>query len=597
MDNYLEYPFDNNLILRKKKAIKQDLLKREGLVEKKLAVLGGSTTSEIKDILELFLLRKGIKPLFYESDFNKYYEDIMFENPQLKEFCPDIIYIHTTNLNITGYPELNASEKVVKKLLLTEFKKFQSLWQKIHDTYKCYIIQNNFELPDYRCLGNLDSSDIHGKTYFINYLNMEFAKYAYKNKNFFINDINYLSSSIGLGHWYDKTLWYSYKCAVSYEAIPLLTHNIAKIIQAIYGKSKKCLVLDLDDTLWGGTIGDDGVNNIKIGNETSVSVAYTGFQKYIKELKNRGIILSVCSKNDLKNAQEGFLHPDSILKLDDFASFQANWEPKYKNVLQAAREINIDSNSMVFIDDNPVEREIVKSQIPFIAVPEIGSDITRFIEFIDKEGYFEPAFISEETLQRNNYYKENNNRTDFKIKFENYDDFLESLRMNAEISSFIPVYYNRITELINKTNQFNLTTKRYNYFDVKIMAIDNNYITLYLKLSDKFGDNGLISIIIGEIKNFTECHINLWLMSCRVLKRNVEFVMFDRLVEECQKREIKTIYGYYFSTNKNNMVADFYQNLGFKYLSNKEKDSVWVYTIPDKYIAGKRFIKIVNKED
>ena len=574
---HLEYPLDVNKILRKKKSIKKDLLINGNFIEKNIAILGGSTTSEIKNILDLFLLKNGIKPKFYESEYNKYYEDALFGSDELDEFSPDIIYIHTTNQNIIKYPESKDTSEDMATLLSNEIQKYKSIWNSL-SKFDCAIIQNNFDYTEDRSLGNLDCYDIHGKTYFINKLNDEFSFNAREIKNLYINDINYLSSYIGLRHWFDRTLWYQAKYAVSMESIPELAFNISKIITSVCGKSKKCLVLDLDNTCWGGVIGDDGLDRIHIGTETAVAESYTVFQKYTKELKDRGITLAICSKNDFENAKEGFKHPESILKFDDFTSFKANWNPKNHNILDIAKSINIGIDSLVFIDDNPVERGIVLSQVPSVSVPDVGSDVIEFMAHIDRNGYFEPISLSNDDMNRAQYYKNNKKRANNQTTFLSYDEFLVSLDMTAEIKSFSSVYLERITQLTNKTNQFNLTTKRYTTGEINTIAASNEYIKIYGKLTDKYGNNGLIAISIGRVEN-KSCHLDLWLMSCRALKRDMEFAMLDELVSKCKDQNVFEIIGYYYKSAKNSMVSDLYEKFGFNLLKKNDEGTVWKLNI------------------
>ena len=587
----LEYPLDVNIILRKKKSIKKYLLLQDNLIEKNIVILGGSTTSEVKNILELFLLNNGIKPNFYESDYNKFYEDALFGNDVLDKFNPDIVYIHTTNQNIIKYPELKDSEIEINTLLSNEMQRYKAIWTSL-SKFDCAIIQNNFDLTIDRSLGNLDCSDIHGKTYFINKLNDELAKSSREIKNLYINDINYLSSYLGLKDWFDKSLWHQAKYALNLSAIPELAFSISKIINSISGKTKKCLVLDLDNTCWGGIIGDDGLGGIHIGTETAVSETFTSFQIYAKELKQRGITLAVCSKNDFKNAKEGFEHPESILKFDDFTSFKANWEPKHQNIIDIAKEINIGIDSLVFIDDNPVERDIVFSQIPSVSVPNIGSDVINFIEHIDRNGYFEPISLLSDDINRNQYYEDNKKRAVEQSTFKSYDEFLVSLDMTADIKSFSSVYLDRITQLTNKTNQFNLTTKRYTAGEIENIANSDDYIKVYGKLTDKYGDNGLIAITIGRVEA-KQCHIDLWLMSCRVLKRDMEFAMLDELVSQCKEKGVSEIIGYYFKSAKNNMVSLFYEKFGFELKETSDEDTVWKLDI-SSYENKNKFIGVSN---
>ncbi len=590
----LEYPFDVNYLIKNKKKIKKELLNNQGLIEKKIAILGGSTTSEIKNMLEIFLLNYGIKPSFYESEYNKFYEDAVFGNEELDNFNPDIIYIHTTNRNIINYPTMCDDEKQVQEKLESEFSKFKTVWEKLFSKFNATIIQNNFEYPYYRLLGNKDAVDIHGKTNFITKLNQKFYDYANEAKNFFINDINYVSSCYGLDKWANQFYWHMYKYAMEVPAIPYLSFNLANIIKSIYGKNKKAFVLDLDNTLWGGIVGDDGVENLAIGPEVPSGQVYSEFQQYIKAHKDLGIILNINSKNEHENAIAGLNHVAGTLKPDDFIIIKANWNPKNMNIKDIAEELNLGADSFVFVDDNPAERKIVSSYVDGIATPEIDVP-ENYIRIIDHNSYFEMTNFSNEDLKKNELYKDNAKRSQMMATFENYDDYLKSLKMKAEITSFKPIYLERISQLSNKSNQFNLTTKRYSLADIEEVNNDDSYIKLYGKLEDIFGDNGVISVTIGKIKNNDELHIDLWIMSCRVLKRNMEFAMMDKLVEKAKERKIKTIYGYYYPTLKNKMVNNFYDLQGFELVSEDEQgNKVYKLDISKEYTNKNNSIEVTK---
>lgn len=579
----LEWPFDGDYILSKKRKLKKELLNSgQNFLEKRVAILGGSTTSDIRQILELFLLNYGIKPEFYESEYNQYYQDAMFSNPELEAFKPDVIYIHTSNRNIASYPQLTDSIDAVNELIKTERQKFVSMWDRISSVYHCPIIQNNFEYPYYRLLGNQEAVLAQGKINFITRLNAEFYEYAQTHQNFFINDINYLSSYYGLDKWSNPFYWHMYKYSCCVSAIPDLAFNISKIIKSIYGKNKKGFVLDMDNTLWGGIIGDDGVDNIILGQETPLGQVYSEFQAYIKEHTQLGIILNINSKNELENALSGLTHPDSILKKDDFIVIKANWEPKDKNFVEIADKLNLLPESLVFVDDNPAERTIVKEQIPNVSVPDIGS-VENYVNILDKSGFFEVTNLSKDDLKRNEMYQENVQRESLQSKFVNYEDYLLSLNMKATIRAFESIYMARIAQLSNKSNQFNLTTRRYTQAEIEEVAVNPDYITLYGKLEDKFGDNGVVSVVIGHKKKDI-LHVDLWLMSCRVLKRNMEFAMMDTLVKMALKEGITTIKGYYYPTAKNNMVKDFYKIQGFNKDSEDENgNTIWSLVIDSNY--------------
>lgn len=590
----LEYPFDSELILKKAKSIKKTLLS-DGTtrIKKKIAVLGGSTTHDVIRILELFLLHYGIEPSFYESEYGQYWQDAMFDNPELAEFAPDLIYIHTTNRNIAEYPAVGDSREKTGQLIKDTYEHFRVMWEKLKETYGCVIIQNNFEFPYYRLLGNMDAVNSNGRVAFVNRLNALFAEYAAANENFYLQDIQYLSACYGLDKWGDSFYWHMYKYALCVPAIPTLSYNLANIIKSVYGKNKKAYVLDLDNTLWGGVVGDDGPENIEIGQETSMGQVYAEFQSYLKEQKQIGIMLNVSSKNEEENALAGLSRPDSVLKPDDFMVIKANWEPKSKNVAEIAAELNIGTDSLVFVDDNPAEREIIRQNLPGVAVPEMDKP-EEYLKTLDRSGFFEVTGLSEDDTKRNEMYKANQERKKMQDNFADYGEYLKSLDMKAEIGAFVPLYMARIAQLTNKSNQFNLTTKRLSQADIEHMAEDSSYITLYGKLADKFGDNGVVSVVIGKIKE-DALHIELWLMSCRVLKRDMEFAMMDRLTEECKKRGIARIYGYYYPTAKNKMVENFYGLQGFT-LKNRddEGNAEWEYEIPAAYENKNRYIEITE---
>lgn len=590
----LDYPFDSEYIIRNKRKIKRSLLERPNLMEKRIAILGGSTTDDIKNMLELFLLNYGIKPVFYESEYNMYYEDALFGNSELDGFKPDIIFIHTTFRNLINTPSITDTQEEVEEKLNNEFNRFIAIWESLANKFSSVIIQNNFEWPHYRLMGNKDVSNFHGLTNFITRINMLFYDYAEKHDNFYINDINYVSSCYGLDRWHNLFYWYMYKYAMDVNAIPYLSFNLAHIIKSIYGKNKKALVLDLDNTLWGGVIGDDGKEGIHVGPELSSGQVYYEFQDYLKKNKELGILLNINSKNDYENAIDGLNSPGCLLKPDDFIIIKANWENKNKNIIDISEELNIGADSFVFVDDNPVERDIVSTFVDGIAVPSL-SNPEDYIKVIDRNGYFEVTNFSKEDLKKSELYKDNAKRSALMATFESYDDYLLSLKMTSEIMSFKDIYLERISQLSNKSNQFNLTTKRYSISDIESIKNDDNYIKLYGTLKDIFGDNGLISVVIGE-KRLDELHIDLWIMSCRVLKRNMEYAMMDEVVKLSKEKEITKIYGYYYPTLKNKMVENFYDGFGFDLVNEDEQGNKTYILDVNNYEFRNNVIEVNSNE-
>ena len=506
----------------------------------------------------------------------------MFPNAELEQFAPDILYIHTSNRNISAYPMISNTAEEINRLLDGEMQKFTGIWDRLAAVYHCPIIQNNFEMPLYRLMGNRDASDIHGAVNFLTRLNLKFYEYAQSHDNFYICDINYISADYGLKAWSDPFYWHMYKYALCVPAIPYLAFNVSNIIKSIFGKNKKGFVLDLDNTLWGGIIGDDGVDNIALGPEEPQGQVYSEFQNYLKAHRQLGILLNINSKNEYENAISGLHHPDSVLSEEDFISIKANWNPKNQNFAQIASELNVLPESLVFVDDNPAERHIVREGLKGVSAPEIGQ-AHEYIQNLDRSGFFEVTALSDDDLKRNEMYKENAKRIQLMASFENYKDYLLSLEMTGIIRPFESIYMARIAQLSNKSNQFNLTTRRYTQAEIEKLAENPDYITLYGKLVDKFGDNGVVSVVIGHIVG-QQCCIDLWLMSCRVLKRDMEYAMMDSLVHKCQQRGISVIRGFYYPTAKNRMVQDFYGLQGFQKVKEEESGSTeWEYIIPKAY--------------
>jgi FkbH-like protein len=584
--------FEDIVLYRRK--VRTQLLARVDLKDIRIAVLGGTTTNELVDFVEIRLLQDGFRPIIHQSEYGRFFEDAVFDPESIADLKPDLVYIHTCWANIAKLPPVSCNESAFPEYVQAELSRYRAIWTSLNNTVGCHIIQNNFDLPPTTVLGNLDAVSPGGRTRFVNELNQQFALEARSNPRLTLQDLNGISARMGYNQWFDSNRWFSYKIANTVEASFEIASSLAALVRAIYGRTRKVLVLDLDNTLWGGVIGDDGRDKIVLGHETPIAEAYTAFQSYCLSLRERGILLAVCSKNEESVAKEGFSHPDSTLKLEHFSAFKANWEPKHENILIIAQELNLDAGSFVFVDDNPAERALVEAQIPGIAVPDVGDDVTNFAAIIEAKRYFELVALGAEDLKRASFYEENSRRADIEKRFANYDEYLDSLGMTAEIGVFNSTYVERIAQLTNKSNQFNLTTRRYTLAQIESTVCDGSHIGIYGRLSDHFGDNGLISVVLGTV-NEHDLHLDLWLMSCRVLKRDMEIAMLDALARRAKIRHIESLIGYYLPTQRNAMVADHYQKLGFSLISKDEStgSSVWSLDITN-YHPRSRHIRIVE---
>ncbi len=376
---------------------------------------------------------------------------------------------------------------------------------------------------------------------------------------------------------------------LSLDIIPLVASKVMDIILATQGKFKKCLIVDLDNTIWGGVIGDDGLENIQIGIGLGIGKAYTEFQQWIKKLKDRGVIIAICSKNNEKIAKEPFeKHPEMVLKLSDIAVFIANWDNKANNIRQIRSILNISFDSMVFLDDNPFERNMVRQNIPDIFIPELPEDPAEYLEYLYGLNLFETASYSLNDADRTKQYQIESQRTSFKARYTNEVDFLMSLHMESEINQFNPFNTPRVAQLSQRSNQFNLRTKRYSESDIEEISSDKRFRNFCFTLSDKFGDNGLICVIILEKRSDKILFIDTWLMSCRVLKRGMENFALNIIVKYAIANGYKQIIGEYIATPKNEIVKDHYVNLGF---CKTEDDEQNLYSLDvDSYVIMDCFI-------
>lgn len=584
----LEYPFDSALILKKRRALKRELIeKNKELTDVRIAFLCGATADDIISSAELFLLNYGIRAIIYKSEYDRWWEDGVFSNAELEAFGPDIVYICTSAVNIKSCPTPGMTDEQTEELFKTEYSRFERLWNALK-RFNCTIIQNNFDPPMTAFGGSYDC--YNGAGYLTARLNLAFAEYARSRENFYLCDIDRTAAEVGLNNWQDSGAWFMYKYPCARNAAPILAYKFSLIVKSLYGKNKKLLVLDCDNTLWGGVIGDDGADGIVIGKETAEGEAFYAFQSYIKRLSQAGIALAVVSKNDEENALAGINHPEGALNADDFAMIKADWERKDKNLLDIINAIGLTPGAAVFADDNPAERKIVKDSLPEVETPELDAP-ENYIKAIENGGYFELTLVSSDDLDRKEMYRKNAERVQLFSLASDYGEYLKSLEMRAKIAPFKPLYIQRITQLTNKSNQFNLTTKRYSLAQMQQIMDDENYITLYGKLSDRFGDNGVVSVMIAKRTAADVCEIELWLMSCRVLKRDMEYAMLDGLVKAAKQTGVKKLIGRYIPTAKNKMVKDHYALMGFKKLTETETgESVYELEI-ENYKDQNKYIK------
>ena len=438
------------------------------------------------------------------------------------------------------------------------------------------IVQTLPCLPEV-LFGSLDARTESATRFKINKFNRLLIE-SIENDSDILLDVCGLAEIIGLNEWHDPVQWHMAKLPFSQSCAPIYADYVARLLSALRGRSRKCLVLDLDNTIWGGVIGDDGLEGLKLGQGDAVGEAFLSVQQMALDLRARGIVLAVCSKNEDHIARMPFReHPDMILKENHIAVFQANWDDKATNLEAIASSLNLNVDALVLLDDNPVERAQVRDALPSVAVPELPDDPALFARILSFAGYFEAVAVSEDDKKRAEFYQTNAERVKLKGGSRDINSFLVSLNMEISFATFDSPGRSRIAQLINKSNQFNLTSNRYTETEISAMENDPSIITLQVRLMDRFGDNGMVSVVICRInEDLGKCiEIDTWLMSCRVLGRRVEEAVLGELIHIVKQRGKTALLGTYIISGRNQLVADHYKKLGFSLVEDASNQTTW----------------------
>jgi len=543
-----------------KKIIKEEI--KSNLLIVKVALVGDSATQLLCTAIRGIGVLRGYNIDLFEAEYNQVERQFMDPTSDLYQFDADYIVVFQSthklgerHSSLTAEQQANLAEERLQ--FVADICSNPALASK-------KIIYFNYpEIDDtiFGCYANKVESSF---TYQVRKLNYELMRLSQQFQNLFICDIAGLQNKLGRDHMFAANVYTSTEMVLSIDALPYVASRVMDIVCAIKGQFKKCLILDLDNTVWGGVIGDDGLEGIQLGHGLGIGKAFTEFQMWVKKLKQRGIIICVASKNNEETAKEPFeKHPDMVLKLDDIAVFQANWETKVDNIRTIQQILNIGFDSMVFLDDNPFERNMVRENIPAITVPELPEDPAEYLEYLYSLNLFETASYSNLDKDRTKQYQVEAQRVSLSKTFTNEADFLKSLNMVSVVSGFTKFNTPRVAQLSQRSNQFNLRTVRYTDADIEALANDPSVLDLSFTLEDKFGDNGLIAVVIMKPQDKETLFVDTWFMSCRVLKRGMENFTLNTMVEKAKAAGYKHIIGEYLPTPKNKMVEQHYSGLGF----------------------------------
>jgi FkbH-like protein len=537
----------------------------ETLASKKvrLAVLGSSTLAHLLPGIRVAGLRRGIWIDTYENDYGQYLQELSDTDSPLHAFRPTAVLVALDAYHLTAGVTAGMDADSAEAALTEMQDRLREVWRLARDAFRCPIIQQTALPVHLPVLGNNEHRLPGSRAWLVTRLNAAIRNMA-ETEGIDVLAVDDRVARDGAAKWHDAGLWHRSKQEVSPTASPMYGELVGRWLAAKQGRSFKCLVLDLDNTVWGGVIGDDGLEGIALGQGSPLGEAYTAFQEYARELSRRGVILAVCSKNDEANALEPFdKHPDMVLKRADIASFVANWSNKADNIRAIAQELNIGLDSLCFIDDNPFERNLVRQELPMVAVPEVSDDPTDYPVALADAGYFEGLSVTDEDRERTSQYQGNKARDALKAAVTDLPSYLRGLEMQLIWRRFDKIGMQRIVQLINKSNQFNLTTRRYTDEDIIVVMADPQAFGLQLRLTDRFGDNGIIAIIIGRLQANKDLCVDTWLMSCRVLGRQVEPTTLNLIAQQAAKLGARRIVGEYIPTKKNGMVKEHYARLGF----------------------------------
>jgi FkbH-like protein len=553
----------------------------------RVALTGSYTTTQLAQALKLAARRVGIAMEVYESPYGQYEQELIHPHSPLYAFNPDLLVlaVQERDLQLPEYSDSHEEE------IGAEVDRWTRLWEAVAKNSKARLIQYNFALPTEMPMGHLGARIPGSRYMMVRAVNARLGERAGNTVS--IVDCEYLSALYGKQRWCDPRYWYLSKQAVALDALPLLARHTASVMAADLGLTRKCLVLDLDNTLWGGIIGEDGLAGIKLG-EGVEGEAFVALQEYIRRLKNKGVILAVCSKNNEADAKEPFeKHPEMRLKLEDFAIFVANWQSKPDNLRAIARALDLGLDSLVFVDDNPVERAVVRQVLPEVDVVPLPPDPAYYARTLSDYLLFEASSFTAEDVKRTDQYRSRAQIMQLKASVANLDDFYRSLFMKAVVAPFDEFHLPRIAQLVGKTNQFNLTTRRHGMSHLQAFTTDADCVHFYLRLRDRFADHGLVSLMIA-LRRGQMLEIDTWLMSCRVLGRTVEATMLQYLFERAAELGCTSVQGTYVPTAKNAIAKEVFANFGFKLVEDNGGSSVWEYGLVGNPPIKNEFIQVVQ---
>ncbi len=569
--------------------LKRNLTKDfSGLQPVRVALLGDTSTQWLAQAIRGAGYERGLDLRVWEADFSQIAQQVYDPGSDLYSFCPQIILLYQSTQKLLGaYNLLEPGAR--RDLAEGRIGQVDSLRAAIRSRSAASVVYYNYPEIDDGIFGNYANKTDSSFLFQLRKLNYELMRYATQQEGFHIGDLAVLQQQMGRAVFFRSSVYVNTDMEISIEALPVVAEATVSLIGALFGRMRKCLVLDLDNTLWGGVIGDDGIEHIEIGT-LGIGKAFTELQYWILKLRQRGILLAVCSKNNEAVARQPFeSHPDMVLSLDDIAVFQANWDNKVDNIRRIGAKLNIGLDSMVFLDDNPFERNMVREALPSVLVPELPGDPAEFLEYLYPLHLFETVSLSAEDEERTKMYRTDRIRGEAQLSYADEEAYLASLNMVSRVAAFDGFNGPRVAQLSQRSNQFNLRTVRYTDAEVRRMGESPDIFTFSFSLEDRFGDNGIICVVILRKETDEVLFIDSWFMSCRVLRRGMENFTLNTVAGFARKKGFRYLRGEFLATAKNGMVKDHYLSLGFV-----EESGRWLLDV-QTYEPRPTYVKDIEK--
>jgi FkbH-like protein len=566
---------------------------KRNIVPCRVAFLRSFTLEPALPLLRAEALLYGVDVTTHVGEFNAYAQELLNPAGELYAFDPQVVVLAVQTRDLLPdiwqrYADLNAPE--VTALVERALADLRAMIAAFRIRSQAHLILHNLELPASANTGLLDAQHEDGQVATILAFNRALTQLAREYKGVYVLDYEGLVARYGRQRWHDERKWLTMRMPISADALPLLAREYLRFLLPLTGKIAKALVVDLDNTLWGGVIGEDGLHGIHIGAEYP-GAAFLQLHRAILDLYQRGIILAVCSKNNPADAMEVFeKRADMLLNAGHFACFRINWQDKAQNLREIATELNIGIDSLAFLDDNPVERQRVKSELPEVTVIDLPTDPMLYAATLRACPVFERLTLSTEDRERGRYYAEQRQREELQQNTGSLEDFYRSLQMNAEFAPVTPATLARIAQLTQKTNQFNTTTRRYTDQQILDLAESPDWQVISLRVTDRFGDNGLVGVAILHHREETT-EIDTLLMSCRVIGRTVETALLAALTEEARARGARSLQGWFLPTKKNVPARDVYAQHGFHVKEEREEGVLWELDLTEARLAYPEWIQ------